>query len=92
MEGKYTPRPGSMFKDKATFLEQSKEVLGLMQEEAEKELGNGHTTQFSNSVHAPTVMVRAAVARTVSSQEGIIYIAYKAVHGWTVRSIKRIRG
>jgi hypothetical protein len=92
MESAKHPRPGSLFEKKEVFLERSKELLAVMKEEAAKSVPADHVTQFTDGVHAPTVMIRAAVAKTASDDGGRIHIAVRAVHGWTVRSLNRITG
>lgn len=91
MDSAKQPRPGSLFERKEVFLERSKDVLSLMKDEADRAIGNSQTTQFTEGVNAPTVMIRAAVAKTIS-ESGRVHLAIKTLHGWTVRSINRIVG
>ena len=81
------PRPGSFLETKAVFMERAKELLGYMKSRVTKEANAEVKTQFSEDTNAPTTMIRAAVARTIASKAGHVFVATKSSHGWTISDL-----
>lgn len=85
------PRPGTLNGKRASLLEHAKALLAFMKKKVEEEADKEVTTHFSEGAHAPTTMIRAAVAKTSACEHGEVYIPVLGSHGWTVRALKHIK-